>query len=101
MQVRQASVMNMSGPGTLRSALFVKGSPGHGISGRRTIRRRKLGNVEVAVTAIGASATLRIMGKRSASVFVGQWAPTLLILGLYNKLVKQHGSDFTDAGTSV
>ena len=49
-----------------------------------------------AITAIGASATLQIMGKQSASVFVGQWAPTLLILGLYNKLVKQHGSDFTD-----
>ena len=27
------------------------------------------------------------------SNFVGQWAPTLLILGLYNKLVKQLGSD--------
>ena len=37
-----------------------------------------------------------MMGKQSASVSVGQWAPTLLILGLYNKLVKQHGSDFTD-----
>ena len=48
------------------------------------------------ITAIGASATLQMMGKQSASVFVGQWAPTLLILGLYNKLVKQHGSDFTD-----
>ena len=33
---------------------------------------------------------------RNGDVFVGQWAPTLLILGLYNKLVKQHGSDFTD-----
>ncbi len=54
-----------------------------------------------AITAIGASATLQMMGKQSARVFVGQWAPTLLILGLYNKLVKQHGSDFTDAGTSV
>ena len=42
-----------------------------------------------AITAIGASATLQMMGKQSASVFVGQWAPTLLILGLYNKLVKQ------------
>ena len=51
-----------------------------------------------AVTAIGASATLQMMGKQSASVFVGQWAPTLLILGLYNKLVKQHGSDFTATG---
>jgi hypothetical protein len=26
-------------------------------------------------------------------MFVGQWAPTVLILGLYNKLVKQLGSD--------
>ena len=49
-----------------------------------------------AVTAIGVSAALQMIGKQSASVFVGQWAPTLLILGLYNKLVKQHGSDFTD-----
>ena len=43
-----------------------------------------------------ASATLQLMGNRHASVFVGQWAPTLLILGLYNKLVKQLGSDSTD-----
>ena len=49
-----------------------------------------------AVAAMGASATFQLMGRQSASVFVGQWAPTLLILGLYNKLVKQHGSDFTD-----
>ena len=49
-----------------------------------------------AITAIGASATLQMMRKQSASVFVGQWAPTLLILGLYNKLVKQHGFDFRD-----
>jgi len=36
------------------------------------------------------------MGKKANSVFVGQWAPTFLILGLYNKLVKQLGSDFRD-----
>ena len=46
-----------------------------------------------AVTAMGASAALQIMGKQSVSVFVGQWAPTLLILGLYNKIVKVLGSD--------
>jgi hypothetical protein len=39
------------------------------------------------------------MGQKQASVFVGQWAPTLLILGLYNKLVKQLGSDSTDRRT--
>ena len=49
-----------------------------------------------AVTSMLASATLQLMGKKHASVFVGQWAPTLLILGMYNKLVKQLGSDFTD-----
>ena len=36
------------------------------------------------------------MGSKHASVFVGQWAPTFLILGLYNKLVKQLGSDRTE-----
>ncbi len=49
-----------------------------------------------AVAAIATSATLQIMGNKHASVFVGQWAPTLLILGLYNKLVKQLGSDRTE-----
>ena len=42
------------------------------------------------------SATLQLMGSKHASVFVGQWAPTFLLLGLYNKLVKQLGSDSTD-----
>lgn len=30
------------------------------------------------------------------SQFIGMWAPTFLILGLYNKLVKIAGSDRTD-----
>lgn len=34
-------------------------------------------------------------GKAQASTFVGRWASTLLILGLYNKLVRQLGSDHT------
>jgi len=50
----------------------------------------------VVVGAMTASATLQVMGNRHASLFVGQWAPTLLILGLYNKLVKQLGSDRSD-----
>jgi hypothetical protein len=46
-----------------------------------------------AVGSIAASATLQATGKKHASTFVGQWVPTILILGLYNKLVKQLGSD--------
>ena len=50
----------------------------------------------MAVGAMTASATLQAMGNRNVSLFVGQWAPTLLIFGLYNKLVKQLGSDRTE-----
>jgi hypothetical protein len=50
----------------------------------------------MAVGAMTASATLQIMGHRNVSLFVGQWAPTFLIFGLYNKLVKQLGSDRTE-----
>jgi hypothetical protein len=50
----------------------------------------------MAVGAMTASATLQMMGNRHVSLFVGQWAPTFLILGLYNKLVKQLGSDRTE-----
>ena len=50
----------------------------------------------LAVGAMTASATLQIMGNKHVSLFVGQWAPTFLIFGLYNKLVKQLGSDRTE-----
>jgi hypothetical protein len=50
-----------------------------------------------AVGAIAGSLTLQLMDKPKGSLFVGQWAPTLLILGLYNKLVKQLGHDRVSA----
>jgi hypothetical protein len=33
--------------------------------------------------------------KQHEALFVGQWAAPFLILGIYNKLVKIHGSDGT------
>ena len=50
----------------------------------------------LAIGAITVSATMQAIGNRHVSLFVGQWAPTFLILGLYNKLVKQLGSDRTE-----
>ena len=47
----------------------------------------------VAVGSMAASLILQLAGKEDKATFVGQWAPTLLILGLYNKMVKLHGSD--------
>jgi hypothetical protein len=32
-------------------------------------------------------------GRRHESLFVGQWAAPFLLMGIYNKMVKQHGSD--------
>lgn len=49
-----------------------------------------------AIASIAASLTLKFMGRHKDALFVGQWAPTFLILGLYNKLVKQLGSDRTE-----
>ena len=43
--------------------------------------------------SIAASLTFKMLGKDHEALFVGQWAPTFLILGLYNKLVKLMGSD--------
>ena len=46
-----------------------------------------------AFGSMAGSLALQMMGKKEQSNFVGQWAPTLLILGLYNKIVKVAGSD--------
>jgi hypothetical protein len=43
------------------------------------------------------SATMQLAGKKHGSVFVGQWAPSFLLFGVYNKLVKQLGSDRVSA----
>lgn len=46
-----------------------------------------------ALGSIGLSLALQVMGEEKKANFVGHWAPTLLILGLYNKIVKLQGSD--------
>jgi hypothetical protein len=43
----------------------------------------------LAVSAMAASAALVMTGKKQLGNFVGQWAPSLLVIGLYNKLVKE------------
>ena len=50
----------------------------------------------LAVGAMTASAALQVAGNRHVSLFIGQWAPSFLLFGIYNKLVKQLGSDRLD-----
>jgi len=46
-----------------------------------------------ALASMGGSLVLQLMNKKEESNFVGMWAPSFLLLGLYNKLVKVAGSD--------
>ena len=46
-----------------------------------------------AIASILGSVAFQAAGKKHEALFVGQWVAPFLILGLYNKMVKQHGSD--------
>ena len=46
-----------------------------------------------AIGSMVASFILKLTDKDDWALFVGQWAAPFLILGNYNKMVKQHGSD--------
>lgn len=46
-----------------------------------------------AFGSIGLSLAFELSGREKTANFVGHWAPTFLIIGLYNKLVKLQGSD--------
>lgn len=46
-----------------------------------------------SLASMGASLTLKLMKHRHIALFIGQWAAPFLLLGIYNKLVKQRGHD--------
>ena len=46
-----------------------------------------------ALASIVGSLILKTTGKDHHALFIGQWAAPFLLLGIYNKMVKQHGSD--------
>jgi hypothetical protein len=46
----------------------------------------------LAGASIVGSMVLFLTGRRNEGIFMGLWPPTFLILGNYNKLVKQLGS---------
>ena len=43
--------------------------------------------------ALATASAFFVNGKRHEALLVGQWAAPILILGLYNKLVKLEGSN--------
>ncbi len=51
-----------------------------------------------AIGAVSVSFALQLADRRERSLFFGQWVPTLLLLGAYNKIVKVAGHDARDPG---
>jgi hypothetical protein len=47
----------------------------------------------LAIASIVGSVIFKLAKKDHEALFVGQWVAPFLILGNYNKMVKQHGSD--------
>ena len=45
------------------------------------------------IAAIACAAGLKAFGRSKDAQFVGQWVPTFLLFGLYNKIVKIFGSE--------
>ncbi len=46
-----------------------------------------------ALGVMGVSLALNLLAKSDKALFVGQWAAPILIMGVYNKIVKTQGSE--------
>ena len=47
----------------------------------------------LALGSMAASAALVLSGRKKLGNFIGQWAPSILIMGTYNKIAKElHGN---------
>ena len=46
----------------------------------------------LAVASMAASAALVLTGRKQLGNFIGQWAPSILVMGVYNKIAKEAGA---------
>ena len=55
----------------------------------------------LALGSMAVSLGFQAARKQHQALFIGQWAAPFLILGIYNKLVKIHGSDGSIKNTNI
>ncbi len=55
----------------------------------RTAKVPSLAFLGIAVGAMAVSAALVLTGRKQLANFIGQWAPSILIMGVYNKIAKE------------
>ncbi len=61
---------------------------------KQTSRIPSIAFLGLALAAMGISAGFSATKKnKGLGNFIGLWVPSILVLGLYNKIVKTHGSD--------
>jgi hypothetical protein len=71
---------------------------GAGIAVLGSLALQIAGNIPGALPRVRSMTRLRVAARAPILAnFVGQWAPTLLLFGLYNKLVKIAGSDRSES----
>lgn len=49
--------------------------------------------LSLAVGSMAVSAVAAMSNRKELANFIGLWAPSILLLGIYNKIVKTQGSD--------
>lgn len=50
----------------------------------------------LAVGSMAVSAGLALSGRVKVANFIGQWAPSLLIIGVYNKIAKTFSAPYSE-----
>ena len=63
---------------------------------RQTARIPSGAMLALALGAMGVATVSQLSGRGKWGNFIAQWVPTILIMGVYNKLVKLEGHDQTD-----
>jgi hypothetical protein len=63
------------------------------------MKTRKIPSISflgAAMASMALSAGLLLGGKKQWSLFVGQWVPTILLLGTYNKIAKTFSAPYSE-----
>jgi hypothetical protein len=63
---------------------------------RETRKIPSLTFLGLAAGAMGVSALLMLLGKKQTANFIGQWVPTILVLGTYNKIAKTFSAPYDE-----
>lgn len=71
---------------------------------KQTARIPSAGFLSLAAGSVLASAAISLWGgeeRKPLAGFIGLWAPTLLLLGIYSKLQRIEGESYSSAGGST